>query len=123
MCIDIVFWLPNNKDLSEFTAETGISSYRIYNAFEGGWREACELAGFDSNYQNIPIDDDALFEEMRRVFLSYGNICNKIQFHRLSKYSSIYINNLVITSYGFGVFCLVIECVSLLEPLVGFSGF
>lgn len=46
---------------SEFTAETGISSYKIYNAFKGGWREACELAGLSANYQNITIDDDALF--------------------------------------------------------------
>lgn len=72
---------------SDFTAETGISSYQIYNAFDG-WREACKLAGLDVNDQNIPISNNDLFEEMRRVFLSIGNVCNKTKFQRESKYSS-----------------------------------
>lgn len=71
---------------SEFSAESEISSWQIYQVFDG-WREACELAGLEPYYQNIPIDDDVLFEEMRRVFLSYGSICTRTKFHKLSKYS------------------------------------
>jgi hypothetical protein len=71
---------------SEFSAESEISSWQIYQVFDG-WREACELAGLEPYYQNIPIDDDVLFEEMRCVFLSYGSICTRTKFQKLSKYS------------------------------------
>ncbi|MFQ6083484.1 MAG: homing endonuclease associated repeat-containing protein [Candidatus Aminicenantia bacterium] len=63
---------------SEFSAESGISSWHIYQVFDG-WREACRFAGLEPYYQNIPIDDDDLFEEMRHIFISYGGMYqNKI---------------------------------------------
>lgn len=71
---------------SEFSSETGISKWQIYQLFEG-WREACEEAGLEPNYQNITIDDENLFEEMHRVFLNLGGICTRTKFGKLSKYS------------------------------------
>ncbi len=71
---------------SEFSVESGISRWQIYQEFEG-WREACELAGLEANYQNIPIKDKDLFEEMSRVFLDFDGICTRTKFDKLSKYS------------------------------------
>ncbi len=76
----------NRITRSEFSANTGISSWQIYQMFEG-WREACQLAGLEPNQQNIPIDNENLFEEMSRVFLRCGEICTKTKFGKISKYS------------------------------------
>lgn len=76
----------NQLSRSEFFAESEISSWQVYQFFDG-WREACELAGLKPNYQNIALTDDTLFEEMRRVFTSCGNICTRTRFGKLSKYS------------------------------------
>lgn len=78
--------IENPLKLSEFSAETGISSWKIYNTFEG-WREACELAGVRPYYQNITIDEDDLFKNMQKVFISYKGVCSRNKFNRLSKYS------------------------------------
>jgi len=71
----------------EFTSQTGISAWRIYEVFDGGWREAVEAAGLTPHYQNVPIDDDALFHEMHRVFLLTNGVCSTMRFNRESRYS------------------------------------
>lgn len=78
----------NKKRLtrSEFSAETGISSFRIYQLFDD-WREACELAGLKPYDKNLPLDNDALFEEMCRVFSEQNKICTRTHFGKLAKYS------------------------------------
>jgi len=76
----------NKLTRSVFSSETGISQWQIYQMF-AGWREACEEAGLEANYQNVPVEEENLFEEMRRVFLSCGCICTRTKFDKLSKYS------------------------------------
>ncbi len=76
----------NQLAKSEFITETGISNWQIYQLFDG-WREACELAGLDPHYQNVAIDDNALFEEMYRVFSEQPAICTRTRFGKLAKYS------------------------------------
>lgn len=76
----------NSLTRSEFLAETGISRWQIYQVFDS-WREACEEAGLEPNYQNVPIENDELFEEMRSVFIRYGGICTRTKFSKLSRYS------------------------------------
>jgi hypothetical protein len=71
----------------QFTAESGISERQIYQVFDS-WREACEMSGVQPYMKNIPIDDNTLFEEMRRVFISNGDICTRMKFSRLSKYDA-----------------------------------
>lgn len=70
----------------EFSAATGISLNRIYQLFEG-WRDACEQAGISAYMQNVSIEERALFEDMRRVFMEHGRICTRTKFDKLSKYS------------------------------------
>lgn len=76
----------NQLTHSEFITETGISAWQIYQLFDG-WREACELAGLRPYDKNITIDNDALFEEMCRVFLEQNGVCTRTRFGRLAKYS------------------------------------
>jgi hypothetical protein len=71
---------------SEFYTNTGISSWQIYQRFEG-WAEACQLAGLMPNQKCVRISDDILFEEMNRVFLSQGAIITRTKFDKQSKYS------------------------------------
>ena len=47
------------KQQANFILKTGISEHKIYKFFDG-WREACELAGIESNKQKIKIEDDGL---------------------------------------------------------------
>lgn len=70
----------------EFSAATGISLNRIYQIFDG-WRDACEQAGIPAHMQNVPINNDMLFEDMRRVFIEQDGICTRTKFGKLSKYS------------------------------------
>jgi hypothetical protein len=76
----------NQLTRSNFSAETGISSWHIYQLFDG-WRDACEQAGLKPHFQNIPIEDDDLFEELRRIFLDCSGICTRTKFGKLSQYS------------------------------------
>jgi hypothetical protein len=76
----------NKLTRSEFSSETGISQWQIYQIFNG-WREACEEAGLEPYYQNIRIDEEDLFKEMHRVFLNFNGICTRTKFSKLSKYS------------------------------------
>lgn len=76
----------NKITLSEFSSESGISRWQIYQLFDS-WSEACKLAGLDLHYQHITIEDNTLFEEMYRVFVDLGGLCNRTKFGRLCDYS------------------------------------
>ena len=76
----------NQITRSEFSAETGISLWQIYQTFDS-WREACEEAGLVPHYQHGVITDNDLFEEMQRVFVNYGGLCIRAKFDKLSQYS------------------------------------
>ncbi|TXT23451.1 MAG: hypothetical protein FD131_5225 [Rhodocyclaceae bacterium] len=71
---------------SLFRSKSGISDRQVFRFFDS-WQEVCKAAGLKPNLQNIRIEDGALFEEMRRVFLVCGNICTRRKFHKLSQYS------------------------------------
>ena len=70
----------------DFSAATGISLNRIYQVFDG-WRDACEQAGIVAHTQNVPIGNDVLFRDMRRVFIDQNGICTRTKFNKLSSYS------------------------------------
>ncbi len=70
----------------EFSATTGIPLNRIYQVFDG-WRDACQQAGITPYSRNLPVDDEALFEDMRRVFNEQKGVCTRTKFDKLSKYS------------------------------------
>jgi len=75
-----------NVTRSEFCSKTGISQNQIYQLFES-WCEACQSAGLEPNQKCVRINDDILFEEMCRVFLSQGAIITRRKFDKHSKYS------------------------------------
>jgi hypothetical protein len=58
----------------EFIKLTGISRYRLYIYFPGGWAEVCRKAGLEIPCLNRKIPDDTLIEEFHRVANEWGGI-------------------------------------------------
>lgn len=77
---------PSRISKPEFKRRSGISEYQILKYFDS-WSAAVQAAGL------IPIDvskidDNSLFQEMRRVFIKNGGISTRTRFDKLCKYSA-----------------------------------
>ena len=76
----------NQLSLSEFRSNSKISDWHIWKIFES-WNDAVEEAGLNPHMEKQKMDDEELFKEMLRVFETYGDICNRTKFSRISKFS------------------------------------
>lgn len=73
--------------LSEFRTNSDISDYFIWRLFDS-WNDAVKEAGLIHHTEKEKINIETLFLEMEIVFVTYGGICTRMRFDRLSKYSS-----------------------------------
>ena len=72
--------------LAKFLQKTGISRHKFYKDFY--WRELCKEAGLKPYLPGIRIDDNDLFEEMRRVFVEKTKgIVSALKFDGKCQYS------------------------------------
>lgn len=72
----------------EFVSNSEIHSDGPILKFFDNWNEAVEEAGLIPHTENRKIDENELFIEMEKVFLSSGGICVRAKFNKLSKYHS-----------------------------------
>ena len=77
----------NQLSRSEFRRHSDISDWQLYKIFDS-WNEATEEAGLLPHTEKEKIDDEALFIEMERVFVTFGGVCTRTKFQRLSKFSA-----------------------------------
>jgi hypothetical protein len=70
---------------SQFKSKSGISEWQIHKYFDS-WNEAVEAAGLTPTDVSR-IDDTALFQEMKDVFVKFGGVCTRTKFNKLCKYS------------------------------------
>lgn len=71
---------------SDFIREAGVPESRIRQHFDG-WLELCELAGLETNTQNVRLDDDEIFVAMRDAFVQMGRIGPMHKFNRVFRFS------------------------------------
>jgi len=68
-----------------FIRETGLTERQILSVFES-WNSLVEAAGLTPT-DPAPIGDNALFEEMRQVFIRLEGVSTKLRFERECQYS------------------------------------
>jgi len=73
--------------LSEFRTNSDISDYFIWRLFDS-WNEAIKESGLIPHTEKEKINIETLFNEMEKVFVTYGGICTRTRFEQLSKYST-----------------------------------
>lgn len=73
---------------SEFRSNSMVSLWHVDKLFDS-WNDAIREAGLVPVPQRKRIQEDDLFTEMREVFLTFGGICNRTRFSKLSKRYSV----------------------------------
>lgn len=84
--IQRIFKEQGEISLSLFRRYSKFSRWHLFKNFNS-WNEAVELAGLKADYGSRKIEDNKLFEELKRVIIKIGKIPTIMAFQRESKIS------------------------------------